>query len=93
MPTSTPEMRANRSADRRLDEWAKKLAKAKLADAQTRRSDDKFQWGALMGWLLSESKNLSAEDRAEMFAHLLDCARRMNQATRVVSQYTTGAVR
>lgn len=86
MPTSTAEMRANRSADRRITEWADKLAKARVADQRGDQPADKHQWGTLMGWLLSESKHLSDEDRRRMFDHLVGVARQMNQACRVVSQ-------
>lgn len=88
MPTSTPQLRANRSADRRLNDWVDKLAKAQVRDGQAHHADDKLQWGALAGWLLSESKHLTNEDRRQMFDHLLACARQMNQASRAVSQYT-----
>lgn len=88
MPITTPEERANRSANRRLNEWVAKLANARVADKRSDRHDDKHQWGTLVGWLLSESKHLSAEDRQKMFAHLLADVKTMNQASRVVPDST-----
>lgn len=82
MPTTTPELRANRSADRRLQEAHDRLAKARHADRQSRGHDDKWQWGALTAWLLSESKHLDDESRRRMFDHLWECARQMNDGSR-----------
>lgn len=88
MPTPTAEMKANRSADRRLDEYARRLAKARADDRRLGHHDQKLEWAVVLGWLLAESKNLGDDDRARMLDYLLACAKQMNDATRVKSQYT-----
>ncbi len=90
MPTSTAQLKANKSADRRHREAADKLAQARVDDTTIGDPTDKRQWGVLLGWILSESKHLSPADRRQMFEHLMGCARQMNQGSRKVSQYTHG---
>jgi len=82
MPTPTHQFRTNRSADARLREYDKRIQDAWDRDCRLKDPFDKNQWGALIAWLLAESKNVDPDSRRKMFDHLLDCARDMNTASR-----------
>lgn len=83
MPTPSYELLANKAADRRLLEYHGRFEEARKRDAANRVDrTDKNQWGVLIAWLLSESKNLDEESRHRMFDHLAGCAREMNTASR-----------
>lgn len=85
MPTKNALAKASESADRRLTRNQAAVQQAWQDDVREGPDyQQRHQWRAVTGWLMSEAKNVTDEERANMLAHLLKLCQEMNGWSRQV---------
>ena len=85
MPIPTAVRKARDSADRRLARQQAELMTAYQLDVREGPEfRQRHQWRVVTGWLMSEAKSASDEQRAEILAHLIKLCQDMNAVSRDV---------